>query len=131
MRKIAADHFSTTRVLATGSSTLGASTRFRDTLAGRKIDLWLTPMIEAVSPTASATPASTGAVAGDHEIGGARLQDYGPQPKVRRRGDEVAFAAVHLRQPGLAGARQVQRIGGAQENVRRQRRHATRLGLDE
>ncbi|HRI14005.1 MAG TPA: AAA family ATPase [Verrucomicrobiota bacterium] len=45
--KIAADHFPTVRVLATGSSTLGASSRFRDTLAGRKTELWLTPMIEA------------------------------------------------------------------------------------
>ncbi|OFW28423.1 MAG: hypothetical protein A3H97_14840 [Acidobacteria bacterium RIFCSPLOWO2_02_FULL_65_29] len=45
--EIAADHFPTTRVLATGSSTLGASGRFRDTLAGRKTELWLTPMIEA------------------------------------------------------------------------------------
>jgi predicted AAA+ superfamily ATPase len=44
--KIAADHFPTVRLLATGSSTLGASTRFRDTLAGRKADLWLTPLIE-------------------------------------------------------------------------------------
>ncbi len=43
--KIAADHFPTVRVLATGSSTLGASSRFRDTLAGRKTELWLTPMI--------------------------------------------------------------------------------------
>ena len=45
--KIAADHFPTVRILATGSSTLGASRRFRDTLAGRKSDLWLTPMIGA------------------------------------------------------------------------------------
>lgn len=45
--KIAADHFPGTRVLATGSSTLGAGSRFRDTLAGRKTELWLTPMIEA------------------------------------------------------------------------------------
>jgi predicted AAA+ superfamily ATPase len=45
--KIAADHFPKTRVLATGSSTLGASSRFRDTLAGRKTELWLTPMIAA------------------------------------------------------------------------------------
>jgi hypothetical protein len=42
--KIAADHFPETRVLATGSSTLGASGRFRDTLAGRKEEVWLTPM---------------------------------------------------------------------------------------
>lgn len=45
--KIAADHFPTVCVLATGSSTLGASSHFRDTLAGRKTELWLTPMIEA------------------------------------------------------------------------------------
>lgn len=43
--KIAADHFPETRVLATGSSTLGASARFRDTLAGRKADVLLPPMI--------------------------------------------------------------------------------------
>ncbi len=43
--KIAADHFPQTRVLATGSSTLGASARFRDTLAGRKADVFLTPMV--------------------------------------------------------------------------------------
>ena len=42
--KIAADHFPTTRVLATASSTLGASARFRDTLTGRKAEVWLTPM---------------------------------------------------------------------------------------
>lgn len=42
--KIAADHYPDVRVLATGSSTLGASTKFRDTLAGRKRDIWLTPM---------------------------------------------------------------------------------------
>lgn len=42
--KIAADHFPKLRVLATGSSTLGASARFRDTLAGRKQEIWLTPM---------------------------------------------------------------------------------------
>ncbi|MBI4661086.1 MAG: ATP-binding protein [Verrucomicrobia bacterium] len=45
--KIAADHFPDIRVFATGSSTLGASARFRDTLVGRKVELWLTPMIEA------------------------------------------------------------------------------------
>jgi len=43
--KIAADHYPDTKVIATGSSTLGASSRFRDTLAGRKRELWLTPMI--------------------------------------------------------------------------------------
>lgn len=45
--KIAADHFPDVQVLATGSLTLGASARFRDTLAGRKTELWLTPMVEA------------------------------------------------------------------------------------
>lgn len=42
--KIAADYYRTTKVLATGSSTLGASAKFKDTLAGRKAELWLTPM---------------------------------------------------------------------------------------
>jgi len=42
--KIAADHYPNTRVLATGSSTLGASAKFKDTLAGRKRNVWLTPM---------------------------------------------------------------------------------------
>ena len=45
--KIAADHYRHVRVLATGSSTLGASSRFRDTLAGRKAEVWLTPMCRA------------------------------------------------------------------------------------
>ena len=43
--KIAADHFPDVKVLATGSSTLGASAKFKDTLSGRKRDIWLTPMI--------------------------------------------------------------------------------------
>ena len=42
--KIAADHYPNVRVLATGSSTLGASAKFRDTLTGRKEEIWLTPM---------------------------------------------------------------------------------------
>jgi uncharacterized protein len=42
--KIASDHYHTTHIIATGSSTLGASTKFRDTLTGRKRDIWLTPM---------------------------------------------------------------------------------------
>ncbi len=45
--KIAADHYLHVEVIATGSSTLGASAKFRDTLAGRKTELWLTPMIKA------------------------------------------------------------------------------------
>lgn len=42
--KIAADHYPSIQILATGSSSLGASTKFRDTLTGRKRELWLTPM---------------------------------------------------------------------------------------
>ena len=43
--KIAADHFPDIKIIATGSSTLGASSKFGDTLTGRKIELWLTPML--------------------------------------------------------------------------------------
>lgn len=43
--KIAADHFQKTKIIATGSSTLGASKKFRDTLTGRKANIWLTPMM--------------------------------------------------------------------------------------
>lgn len=43
--KIAADHYPDVLVLATGSSTLGASAKFRDTLTGRKTEIWLTPMV--------------------------------------------------------------------------------------
>ncbi|MDD4889099.1 MAG: DUF4143 domain-containing protein [Phycisphaerae bacterium] len=45
--KIAADHYPDIHVIATGSSTLGASAKFRDTLTGRKRDIWLTPMCAA------------------------------------------------------------------------------------
>ncbi|MBM4329727.1 MAG: ATP-binding protein [Deltaproteobacteria bacterium] len=45
--KIASDHFPSLKLIATGSSTLQASSRFRDTLAGRKAQLWLTPMMSA------------------------------------------------------------------------------------
>lgn len=45
--KIAADHFPDTPVVATGSSTLQASAKFRDTLTGRKAEVWLTPMVSA------------------------------------------------------------------------------------
>lgn len=43
--KIAADHYPDIRVLATGSSTLDASVKFKDTLTGRKRNVWLTPMM--------------------------------------------------------------------------------------
>jgi len=42
--KIAADHFPKIRLIATASSTLHATRKFRDTLTGRKTSLWLTPM---------------------------------------------------------------------------------------
>lgn len=45
--KIAADHYPDIRVLATGSSSLSAKAKFRDTLAGRKREVWLTPMTYA------------------------------------------------------------------------------------
>ena len=42
--RIAADYHPETSVIATGSSSLGASRRFRDTLTDRKRDIRLTPM---------------------------------------------------------------------------------------
>lgn len=42
--KIAADHYPEAKILATGSSTLSASAKFKDTLTGRKASVWLTPM---------------------------------------------------------------------------------------
>jgi hypothetical protein len=43
--KIAADEFPMLRILATGSSTLDATRKFRDNLAGRKRTLHLTPVL--------------------------------------------------------------------------------------
>lgn len=43
--KIAADHYPDVKIIATGSSTLAAGSRFRDTLTGRKRQIWLTPML--------------------------------------------------------------------------------------
>jgi uncharacterized protein len=45
--KVAADHFPNLRVVATGSSTLSARNKFKDTLTGRKRDVRLVPMIAA------------------------------------------------------------------------------------
>ncbi len=45
--KIAADHFPQVRIVATGSSTLAARQKFRDSLTGRKRIVWLVPMIAA------------------------------------------------------------------------------------
>lgn len=43
--KIAADHYPDIYIIATGSSTLGASAKFKDTLTGRKREIWLTPLL--------------------------------------------------------------------------------------
>lgn len=48
--KVAADHYPQTRIIATGSSTLQASSKFRDTLTGRRLTLWLTPIIDLELP---------------------------------------------------------------------------------
>lgn len=45
--KIAADYYPNIRVVATGSSTLSAKEKFRDSLTGRKRELWLVPLIAA------------------------------------------------------------------------------------
>ena len=43
--KLAADHYPEIKIIATGSSTLGASTKFKDSLTGRKREIWLTPLL--------------------------------------------------------------------------------------
>ena len=43
--KVAHDHYPDIRIIATGSSTLSASKKFKDTLTGRKAKIWLTPLI--------------------------------------------------------------------------------------
>lgn len=43
--KVAADHFPQVKVLATGSSTLASTRKFRDTLVGRRQTVILTPMV--------------------------------------------------------------------------------------
>jgi len=43
--KLAADYYPDIKIVATGSSTLGASAKFKDTLTGRKREVWLTPML--------------------------------------------------------------------------------------
>ncbi|MBA2306724.1 ATP-binding protein [Candidatus Dependentiae bacterium] len=43
--KLAADHYPDIKIIATGSSTLGASAKFKDTLTGRKREIWLTPLL--------------------------------------------------------------------------------------
>jgi len=48
--KIAADAFPNLKVLATGSSTLAATTKFRDSLTGRKREVALTPVLAEELP---------------------------------------------------------------------------------
>ncbi len=43
--KIASDHYKDIQIIATGSSTLGASVKFKDTLTDRKREIWLPPMM--------------------------------------------------------------------------------------
>ncbi len=43
--KLAADHYPDVKIIATGSSTLGAGAKFKDTLTGRKREFWLTPLL--------------------------------------------------------------------------------------
>lgn len=43
--KISADHYPDIRIIATGSSSLGVSAKFKDTLTGRKVNCWLTPLL--------------------------------------------------------------------------------------
>ncbi len=48
--KIAADHHPEVKIIATGSSTLSASKKFKDTLTGRKVKIWLPPMLNDERP---------------------------------------------------------------------------------
>lgn len=43
--KVAVDHFPHLKIVATGSSTLAAKNKFKDSLTGRKREVWLLPMI--------------------------------------------------------------------------------------
>lgn len=53
--KVAADEFPRLKVLATGSSTLAASRKFRDTLTGRKRTVHLTPVLLEELPAFTVT----------------------------------------------------------------------------
>jgi predicted AAA+ superfamily ATPase len=43
--KVAADHYPDVKIVATGSSMLGVSSKFKDTLTGRKAEVWLVPLM--------------------------------------------------------------------------------------
>ncbi|MBI2602462.1 MAG: ATP-binding protein [Deltaproteobacteria bacterium] len=52
--KIAHDHFPSVKVIATGSSTLAAKRKFKDTLTDRKHDVWIQPLLlSELRPTQS------------------------------------------------------------------------------
>lgn len=52
--KIAADHFPGIKIIATGSSTLAARRKFKDTLTDRKRDVWVQPfLVSEVQSSAS------------------------------------------------------------------------------
>ena len=126
MLKIAADHFPNVRVLATRSSTLGASSRFRDTLTGRKTELWLTPMIEA-------DLAGFGNVDLPHRLLHGGLPPFFLSSQSRRsntpathpHGDDAPASAARSPWPRHT---QFQRIRGGQQNGSKTRR-AKRTGL--
>lgn len=90
--KIAADHYPGVRVLATGSSTLGASARFRDTLAGRKAEVWLTPMIAADQADFTAATMAIPSDAARHRSGA--VTDI--RHRLLRGGLPELFLAPHL-----------------------------------
>ena len=49
--KVATDHFPSVKVVATGSSTLHATAKFSDPLAGRKTEVFLAPVLESERPS--------------------------------------------------------------------------------
>ena len=76
--KISADHFPHLCILATGSSTLGASARFRDTLAGRKRHLHLPPVLFSELDDFNAGPLKTRLLHGGlPPLSGFRLLEMG------------------------------------------------------
>lgn len=91
--KIAADHFPRVSIVATGSSTLAARRKFRDTLTGRKVEVWLTPMLhqDVVDLAKGARPGPDGAAPG--EVLDRRMLQGGLPPFfLGNAPDDAAFA---------------------------------------
>jgi predicted AAA+ superfamily ATPase len=80
--KIAADAFPRLRILATGSSTLAASRKFRDTLTGRKVPLYLPPVLWTECRDVFRLPDI------DHRL----LHGGLPEPLLAEKRDETFFA---------------------------------------